>query len=169
MRRYGLSMDERSIEGVIFDLDGTLFDHHGAAEAGLRAWLAQLGVPTRDAIGLAGRVGPVLTSTDLGTPKPDSRSYLAGCHRLGLPAHAVLHVGDTYDLDVVAPRAAGLHAVHLDRPHPDVGAPHQRRQPHRGRHECQAEHPPCSRPDQINSLSALPDLLNALPGQPITN
>ncbi|CUR53927.1 HAD-superfamily hydrolase, subfamily IA, variant 1 [metagenome] len=31
------------IKGVVFDLDGTLFDHHGAALCGLRAWAPTLG------------------------------------------------------------------------------------------------------------------------------
>jgi putative hydrolase of the HAD superfamily len=30
--------------GVLFDLDGTLFDHRSAAERGVRAWLASLGL-----------------------------------------------------------------------------------------------------------------------------
>ena len=29
---------------VVFDLDGTLFDHRGAAAAGVRGWLAGMGV-----------------------------------------------------------------------------------------------------------------------------
>ncbi|WP_209307684.1 hypothetical protein [Geodermatophilus sp. DF01-2] len=33
----------------------------------------------------------------------------------------VLHVGDLYDLGVLAARAAGLHALHLDR---QDGGPH---------------------------------------------
>lgn len=32
------------IRGVLFDLDGTLFDHRGAAERGVRAWLTGLGL-----------------------------------------------------------------------------------------------------------------------------
>ena len=34
-----------ALEAVVPDLDGTLFDHPRAASAGLRAWLASLGLP----------------------------------------------------------------------------------------------------------------------------
>ena len=34
----------RPVSGVLFDLDDTLFDHRGAAERGLRVWLAGLGL-----------------------------------------------------------------------------------------------------------------------------
>jgi putative hydrolase of the HAD superfamily len=67
------------------------------------------------AVGLNGRVGPVFTADELGAAKPDPSSYLTVCTQLGVePGHA-LHVGDLYDLDVVAARAAGLQALHLDR------------------------------------------------------
>jgi putative hydrolase of the HAD superfamily len=66
-------------------------------------------------IGLAGRVGPVFTAEGLGAAKPDPSTYLTVCDRLGMPAGSVLHVGDRHDLDVLAPRAAGLQAIHLDR------------------------------------------------------
>lgn len=77
------------------------------------------------AVGLAGRVGPVVTAEELAAGKPHRDAYLAGCERLRLPPAAVLHVGDRYDLDVLAPRAAGLQAVHLDRR--GAGPPEERR------------------------------------------
>lgn len=200
---------------VIFDLDETLFDHRGAALAGVRAWLEGMGVAPSDelielwfsleeryvrgwhrgefgfaqqrrerarellkrvelpvgdddaldagfaaylhryeagwrrfedvddaladvaaagvpiavltngadrqqnqklsAVGLAGRVGPVFCCDALGVAKPDPRSYELVCERLGVRVESALHVGDRYDLDVVAAREAGLAAVHLDR------------------------------------------------------
>jgi putative hydrolase of the HAD superfamily len=66
-------------------------------------------------VGLAGRVGPVYTVEDLGVAKPHAGAFLGACERWGLAPGAVLSVGDRYDLDVLAARAAGLHAVHLDR------------------------------------------------------
>ncbi|RKR92159.1 putative hydrolase of the HAD superfamily [Micromonospora pisi] len=66
-------------------------------------------------VGLLERVGPVYTAEELGVAKPATGAFLAACQRWGLPAGAVVHVGDRHDLDVVAARAAGLHAVHLDR------------------------------------------------------
>jgi putative hydrolase of the HAD superfamily len=66
-------------------------------------------------IGLTGKLGPVLTADDLGAAKPDPGAYLAACRQLDLRTGEVLHVGDLYDLDVVAAREAGLRAVYLDR------------------------------------------------------
>lgn len=65
--------------------------------------------------GLRDRVGPVFTPEELGAAKPTPAAFLAACQRWGLPAAAVVNVGDRYDLDVLAARAAGLRAVHLDR------------------------------------------------------
>ena len=67
------------------------------------------------AIGLTSGVAGVFTSETLGHAKPDGQAFRAVCSRLGLDASAVLHVGDNYELDVVAPRSAGLRALHLDR------------------------------------------------------
>ncbi|WP_369069411.1 HAD family hydrolase [Kineococcus terrestris] len=207
---------ERGLRAVVFDLDGTLFDHPSAALAGLRAWVASLGrtssaqleeawlraeerwfrawregevdfagqrrgrlrdvlpllgLPVGDddaldalftggflpayerawagyddvaaaldvlrrsglrtavltngpgdqqnakiaAIGLAGRLGPVLTAVELGFAKPDPRAFHAVCERLGLAPAEVLYVGDDHEVDVLGARAAGLRAAHLDR------------------------------------------------------
>ena len=68
-----------------------------------------------EALGLGGVVDPVVTAEELGVAKPDPAAYRAVCLRLGMAPGSVLHVGDRHDLDVVAARAAGLQAVHLDR------------------------------------------------------
>ncbi|WP_205629548.1 HAD family hydrolase [Jiangella muralis] len=68
-----------------------------------------------DVIGLAGRVGPVLTAEAVGSAKPDPGAYAALCAELDLDPATILYVGDDHHLDVVAARAAGLRAVHLDR------------------------------------------------------
>ena len=67
------------------------------------------------ATGLSGRVGPVFCCDELGFAKPDPRAFALVCERLGVAPADVLHVGDRHDFDVVAARAAGLTAVHLDR------------------------------------------------------
>jgi putative hydrolase of the HAD superfamily len=204
------------LQAVIFDLDGTLFDHRGAAVAGLSAWLAeelrvaptpellelwfeveerhltawhrgeasfeeqrrrrlrdllpvagvavgpdaeldlmfagyaaryeaawrtfgdveqglaavqQLGLPTAvltngaeriqrrklAAVGLSDRLGPLFCCDELALAKPDPRAYRTVCWELGVEPERALHVGDRYDLDVVAARAAGLEAAHVDR------------------------------------------------------
>jgi putative hydrolase of the HAD superfamily len=68
-----------------------------------------------DAIGLHGRVGPVFTAEQLGMSKPAPSTYLKVCTELAVHPSSALHVGDQYELDVVAARAAGLQAVYLDR------------------------------------------------------
>jgi putative hydrolase of the HAD superfamily len=68
-----------------------------------------------NAVGLRGRTGPVFTAEELGAAKPDSSTYLTVCTQLDVNPGAALHVGDPYELDVLAPRAAGLRAVLLDR------------------------------------------------------
>ena len=210
------------LRGVLLDLDGTLVDHRGAAEAALRDWLPEIGVPftsaalarwttvqephlaawrdgrisfaeqrrrrARDFLGiegsdaeldeafagylshyeahwrayddvtdglaaitaaglvtavltngargqqrqklersgLGGRVGPVFTVDDLGVAKPHAGAFLGACEQWGLAPGEVLSVGDNYDLDVIAARAAGLRAAHLDRlGEGPVGEPHR--------------------------------------------
>jgi putative hydrolase of the HAD superfamily len=90
-----------------------------------------------DAVGLRGRVGRVCTAEELGVAKPERSTYLAVCAALGVHPGAALHVGDRHDLDVLAARAAGLQAVHVDR----SGAG------------------PFDEPHRITSLAQLPTLL----------
>lgn len=68
-----------------------------------------------DGIGLAGRVGPVVTAEGLGVAKPYVGAYDGLCAALGLVPQQVMYVGDDYDLDVAGARAAGVRAIHLDR------------------------------------------------------
>lgn len=67
------------------------------------------------AMGLDDVVARVVTAEELGVAKPAARAYRATCALLAVPPAEVLHVGDRHDLDVVAARAAGLRALHLDR------------------------------------------------------
>jgi putative hydrolase of the HAD superfamily len=90
------------------------------AAAGLPvAWLTNgIGEQQRakiEALGLTGRVGPVLTAGDLGMAKPRPEVFHAACARLGVAPEDTLHVGDDHPVDVVGARAAGMLAVHLDR------------------------------------------------------
>lgn len=67
------------------------------------------------AIGLEDVVAAVLTSEELGFAKPAPQTYLAACQLLGVDPGRAVHVGDRHDIDVLAARAAGLRALHLDR------------------------------------------------------
>ena len=68
------------------------------------------------AIGLADLIDVVCTSELLGVSKPNPESYLRTCEALGTHPADTLMIGDNLDLDVLAPRAAGLTAHHLNRP-----------------------------------------------------
>jgi FMN phosphatase YigB (HAD superfamily) len=56
-----------------------------------------------------------ISARECGVAKPAARIFHAACERLGLPPHAVLHVGDDPELDVAGAGAAGLRSVWLNR------------------------------------------------------
>jgi putative hydrolase of the HAD superfamily len=103
----------------------TLFDDAVAAldalaAAGLATAVLTNGVTEQQndkiaRVGLTGRLGPVFTAEGLGVAKPDPSAFSSACARWGLSPDTVLSVGDRHELDVLPARAAGLHAVHLDR------------------------------------------------------
>jgi putative hydrolase of the HAD superfamily len=68
------------------------------------------------AIGLADFVDVVATSESLGFSKPAAEAYRLTCEALGVDPAETLMIGDNLELDVLAARAAGLSAEHLDRP-----------------------------------------------------
>jgi putative hydrolase of the HAD superfamily len=68
-----------------------------------------------EAIGLADLVDVVCCSDSLGVSKPNPQAYLLTCQALGVDPADTLMIGDNLALDVLAPRAAGLTAHHLDR------------------------------------------------------
>jgi len=66
-------------------------------------------------IGLAHLFRFTVSSRDCGVAKPAPEIFHAACARLGLPPHAVLHVGDDPELDVAGARAAGLRTAWINR------------------------------------------------------
>jgi putative hydrolase of the HAD superfamily len=58
----------------------------------------------------------VVDSERVGLRKPDPAIYAHAARELDVPPPAILHVGDSWERDVVAARAAGLHAAWLARP-----------------------------------------------------
>jgi 2-haloalkanoic acid dehalogenase type II len=76
-----------------------------------------------DKIGLSRFFQFSICARDFGAGKPEPQIFHAACERLGLPADAVLHVGDDPVLDVAGARAAGLRTAWINRtqaawPHP---------------------------------------------------
>ncbi len=61
--------------------------------------------------GLADCFSHVVESAVVGVRKPSPDIFTLGVEALGLPAHDILVVGDSYDKDVLPARAAGCHTV----------------------------------------------------------
>ena len=57
----------------------------------------------------------MLFRSEVGAQKPDPRFYALALERFGLAPDRVLVVGDRLDNDYEPARAAGLHAVLIDR------------------------------------------------------
>jgi len=68
-----------------------------------------------DRLGLRAHLDAVVTSAAVGAAKPDPRVFRRALAGLGCPAGAAVHVGDRMHEDVAGARAAGVHAVLLDR------------------------------------------------------
>lgn len=56
-----------------------------------------------------------LSAQDFGVGKPDPRIFHAAAAAAGVPAHAVLHVGDDAELDVLGGLNAGMQTVWVNR------------------------------------------------------
>jgi putative hydrolase of the HAD superfamily len=54
-------------------------------------------------------------SCEIGFPKPSPVVFEQAAIKLGLPANAILHVGDSARMDVAGAAAAGLQALQIDR------------------------------------------------------
>jgi putative hydrolase of the HAD superfamily len=66
--------------------------------------------------GLAGCADITLSSAWIGARKPHPYVYEHTIEVLGHDPNDVLFIGDTWNCDVVGPRAAGMHAMYLRRP-----------------------------------------------------
>jgi putative hydrolase of the HAD superfamily len=66
-------------------------------------------------LGLAKYFDAVVVSALVGASKPSSQIFAQALQLAGVSAEAVLHVGDSRDEDYEGARAAGLHALLLDR------------------------------------------------------
>lgn len=66
-------------------------------------------------LGLARFFDAVVYSSAVGVEKPDGRIFKEALARLGVPAEAVLHVGDSRLEDVEGAEAVGMRALHLTR------------------------------------------------------
>jgi putative hydrolase of the HAD superfamily len=75
-----------------------------------------------DDTGLAPLLDGVVISAEVGAAKPDRAIFERALAVAGVAASEALHIGDTVAADLDGARAAGLHAVHLDRSGADPSA-----------------------------------------------
>ena len=75
--------------------------------------------------GIAPLLSVIVDSQRVGLSKPDPRLYTYAVDALGVPAAEILHVGDSYERDVVAAQRAGLRTAWLvaHRPAPQPPGP----------------------------------------------
>ena len=66
-------------------------------------------------LGLARFFDAIVYSSAVGVEKPDGRIFAEALSRLGVPAEAALHVGDSRLEDVEGAEAVGMRALHLTR------------------------------------------------------
>ena len=66
-------------------------------------------------VGLGEFFKEAISAQTFGVAKPDPRIFHEAAARAGVPAHAVLHIGDDPHLDVQGARAAGMQCVWLNR------------------------------------------------------
>lgn len=67
---------------------------------------------TLDALELSTMVDVIAGSGELGVQKPDPRIFRAACRALGVAPEHTVHLGDSWESDVLGARAAGCRAVH---------------------------------------------------------
>jgi putative hydrolase of the HAD superfamily len=70
------------------------------------------------------RFETIVVSSELGHAKPHPKIFAEAISRLGVPAHRVLHIGDSAEADLHGARSAGLHALQILRTAPASGADH---------------------------------------------
>lgn len=102
----------REVRAVSFDLDGTLRDGGGAADA-LRRTAEQLAALS--GVAYERRFDVIVISGEVGVAKPDPEAFRLVCAQLGIDPAATWHVGDDLTTDVGGAKASGLVAVWVDR------------------------------------------------------
>jgi HAD superfamily hydrolase (TIGR01509 family) len=119
----GAAIRKRHQEGLLWvrPEPGTRQVLEGLLEAGLRlAVVSNADGRVHEYLetaGLADCFEFILDSAVVGIEKPDPRIFELALDRLGLEPGEVVYVGDTYEVDVLGARAAGMRAILIsDRP-----------------------------------------------------
>jgi putative hydrolase of the HAD superfamily len=77
--------------------------------------------PLLKALGLARHLHAIVVSCEVGASKPALAIFQKAARQLGVPPHAILHVGDSCEMDVQGARTAGCQALQIER---QAGAHH---------------------------------------------
>ena len=77
-------------------------------------------------LGLQDRFESLIVSCEAGYPKPASLIFARAAAAFELPATAILHVGDSFEMDVEGARSAGFRALHLRRDRAETGVDEMR-------------------------------------------
>jgi HAD superfamily hydrolase (TIGR01509 family) len=118
--------DEEFVEGVFLDYMDYRFRHlvhysdarpflTAVRRLGLLVALVTNGNTTAKKAALCDVIDASFVAYDVGLKKPDPQIYRHVVERMGVDAHATLHIGDDPIEDVDAARAAGLSTAWLDR------------------------------------------------------
>jgi putative hydrolase of the HAD superfamily len=128
-RRLGIEDEAEQLARLVYDEFGkperwAAFDDVVPALRRLRADGVKVGVISNwdgrlvhllDGLGLTPWMDTVVSSASVGLHKPDPRIFALACERLDVEPSACAHVGDHFYSDILGARAAGLHAVMIDR------------------------------------------------------
>lgn len=66
-------------------------------------------------MGIADRFSPIVLSAEIGCSKPDAAIFAEACARAGAAPSDCIYVGDHLHTDIAASKAAGWHAVWINR------------------------------------------------------
>ena len=71
--------------------------------------------PLLNALGLARRLEAIVVSCEAGASKPAPAIFQKAAEQLHAPPDTILHVGDSFEMDVAGARAAGFKALQIER------------------------------------------------------
>ena len=71
--------------------------------------------PLLKALGLARRFETIVVSCEVSASKPAPAIFQKAAAQLHAPAGTILHVGDSFEMDVAGARTAGFKALQIER------------------------------------------------------
>jgi len=141
-QKYQLALYPDVIPGVKAVRD-TLAAHgrQGPPVLGVISNISYRGQELCDMLGLTGHVDFAVTSTEVGSAKPNPPIFLAALAKAGVSAAEAAHVGDQLDSDIEGALGAGIRPVLMDRD---------------GAHRGYTQHP------RVEGMEELPEVLQLL-------